>query len=649
LQALLLFLVPALVAICPPGLAAREGLAARAVGALGLEVAKPAPEEPFASALVLAVASSPMRALVALKHSGSRFTVALRFAEGAAAPPVSLDFPDEKTRPEFAADKLLAMDKVAALVEQHGLRTVEPAALASHGKALLARKHTGRETVLTIVTSAGEQELSRYPEAARLSVQAWYDPAASGVAVAGAVDPDGDGPEPATGFYRVLSFQPEFKKLEGEQVAAIGLEEASWLVVHGRAGEAALPAALAVKAQESAEALHLASVSLAYAQDWKGSTKHLSRLRADKSEKARELVEETLRHPPVREAALRTLDLNGAKEISFKASKGYEGTSVWVKIKDARGENVAVFKPTNSNTYHRGEVFTYQMAKLLGTEALYPVSILHTLDKKGCKKLVAALEAVSYEKLPAKEARRKRLLQQCKKGTLEGAVKEWVPDFQFFQAVGTVERFKKTSIYKQLVATGPQPKAGEYFKTSTVTRLYKPDNCRKATYRASLERSQLAVDMSDLMVMDVLNANEDRFPGANVDFKSLGKGKETKPCDFDFGPSRLFSLDNGATFKGTYSNAFVDFTKRAPVSRFRRETWQRLSLLKAFLDGKQEAPFFVQDWGIGTKQELSCFLALDKGDDHKRRKEPFKLFEANLKAVLQHIAKYEKNKGAWFE
>jgi len=348
-----------------------------------------------------------------------------------------------------------------------------------------------------------------------------------------------------------------------------------------------------------------------------------------------------------REATLATLDLSSGA-WSFKAPKGYEGTTTWVKVKDAGGENVAAFKPTNGNTYHRGEVFTWRMAQLLGIEPLFPVTVLTTLDKRGCDKLVASLKKVKYK--GPKELNRKRIIRGCRDGELEGALKEWVHGFQFFGAIGKVKKLKAHPIHRHLTRKGARPEKGKNVRVTQKTRYYKPDRCSKGTYKGIIDQDLLARDLSDLLVMDVLNANEDRFPGANVEFKSIsGDVKEPKNCVFDFGRSRLFSLDNGGTFKGAAHRSWSDLTKNLKLSRFNRRTYLRLKALRGFVRGERDAPTFARRFGISNSDELSRFLAMDKPDGHRNRKEPpFRLFKMNLKKIVEYMDKFKDDGYAWF-
>ena len=349
----------------------------------------------------------------------------------------------------------------------------------------------------------------------------------------------------------------------------------------------------------------------------------------------------------LREATLATMDL-ASKDWTFKASKGFEGTTIWVKVKNKKGKSVAAFKPTSGNTYHRGEVFTWRMAQLLGIEPLFPVTVLTTLDKSGCDKLVSALKKVTYK--GPKEKNRKRIIRACRGGQLEGALKEWVHGFQFFGGIGKVKKLKKHGIFKHLKRDGARPKKGVNIKVTQKTRYYKPDHCKQGTYKGVMDQELLARDLSDLLVMDVLNANEDRFPGANVEFKSIaGTVKETKPCVFDFGPSRLFSLDNGGTFKGAAYGSWADMTKNLGISRFNKRTYQRLAALRRFVKGDASAPTFAMRFGIHTLDDLSKFLCMDKADGHRNRKKPpFNLFRVNLRKIVQYMGKFKDDKYAWF-
>ena len=601
--------------------------------------------EPFLDCAVLGWTDKPVQVLVAKQLEPRRYLLETLSATGKASHAEIVTFAEGEEVPEFSAKALRKWPVAAALLKQMGMKNGRSKKLEERARAVLSQDYSRKEVTFKVITPSGSHDLLSVDRRAKRMLFPYFAPGGRLCLLAGWIENPGDNVA-RTGVLVVLPLGKS-KGFSDLNLAGVWLEEARNRMVHEYYAEAEELLLQASGRHESPAVWYELARAKAYQQDWEAAAQLLDRLSQYQDPHAEDYRQAVEHQPLLREARLHQVDINGDKEYWFKASKGYEGTSVWVKIKNSEGRSVAIFKPTNGNTYHRGEIFTYQVAKLLGLEVLYPVTYLHTLDKTGCDKFIAALDKVKFKSM--KETNRKKLIKQCRrKGKLEGAVKEWVQDFQFFQAIGKVEKVKKHKVFYYLSKRHSQPPVGKSIKAKTITRLYKPDHCKKATYRGTLELAQFAQDLSDLMVVDVLNANEDRFPGANVDFKSLGKSKETSTCDFQFGPSRLFSLDNGATFKGTYSNAYVDFTKRLKPSRFSKRTYVRLKAIQNFIAGKRSAPRFLRNWGLDSVSKLSVFLTLDKGDSHKRRKQPFKLFEANLRNVLKRLNQFKDDKHAWF-
>ncbi len=638
MQTLLLFLVPLCIALAPPPLQAQstpmglQGIPSASAGQV-------APQDPFDEAALLGWSASPPRMLVAEHNSPTRMTLRVLHPDGATLKLEVVDFEQPGDAPEFSASALRKWDRAKSLMQSLAMSRGRSANLESERRGLFHTRYQGRTIRYLLTTPAGTEQVLEHDQDAIPILYPYFPPGCQCFALIGRLEvPD----SPAQGVVVVRSLKGN-KSLSDKDLALVWGQDARNRVDNERVAEAGALLQLALQRKSLPELLYFAAIVDGYLAEWEGARAKLAQATAV----APEYGDRAEHEPLLREARLRGLDLNDDPKLQFKASKGFEGTSVWVKVKDASGRNRAIFKPTNGNTYARGEVFTYQMAKLLGTEQMYPVTMLYTLNKAGCDKFIAALDKVEYKGM--KERNRIALMKRCSRGHLEGAVKEWVVDFQFFQAIGTSDKLKKHRVFDFLSSRGARPPAKETIKARTVTKYYKPDNCKRGTYKGTLELGQLARDVSDLLIMDVLNANEDRFPGANVDFKSLGKAKEVSECVFDFGPSRLFSLDNGATFKGTYSNGFVDFTKRLKPTRFVRRTYTRLKALEAFIKGETGRPQFVAHFGIETVADLSKYLALDKGDSHKRRKEPFKLFTANLRSVLGRLDRFVDQERAWFK
>lgn len=638
MQTLLHLFVPVFIALVPVTSAATPGGDALARLTRG-PLAQLAPDEPFDEAALIGYCQSPVRVLVAERNSTTRVTLRVIGPKGKTLQKEVVDFPQPGDAPEFEATALRKWDKARALMTELKLTRGRSSSVAARRRGLLHTRFDGGKLLYLLTTAKGMEMVLEHALDVEPVLYPYFTPGDQLFLLVGRLDiPD----KPAKGVVLVRSLAG-LKPMSDKKIALALTEDARNRVAHDRYADAANLLETALKRKVLPEIQYTAALVKAYRGKWHDARNGLAKaVQADAAWQAK------ANHEPLfREARLRGFDINGDSALTFKASKGYEGTSVWVKVKDGNGKNIAIFKPTNGNTYHRGEVFTYQMAKVLGIEQMYPVTMLHQLDDQGCEKFVAALEKVKYKGM--KERNRVRLIKKCRKGALEGAVKEWVAGFQFFQAIGTSEKMKKHKVFSYLRHRYRQPPKGKTVKAKTVTKYYKPDHCRRGTYKGTLDLAQLARDVSDLLIMDVLNANEDRFPGANIDFKSLGESKEVSDCVFDFGPSRLFSLDNGATFKGTYSNGYVDFTKRLKPTRFVRRTYERLKALDQFIKGKAPRPRFVAHFGIKSVKDLSRYLALDKGDSHKRRKEPFKLFTTNLTSVLKRLDRFADEDRAWFK
>jgi hypothetical protein len=606
------------------------------VGELALQAV---PDEPFDRAALLGWSKEPPLLLFAERNSATRITLRMVNSKGKVVKRQAVDFADPDNAPAFEAAALRKWESARELMKANGMERGRSHFTDAERGAVLHTRYEENDRVYFLTTTAGEEEVYRHGLADEAKLYPYFPPRGAQFALVGTVKSAAG----ETGVLDLRSLPAVTDSLSDRKLAKIWSADAANRISYGDYVEAGALLQQALRLREDSLVQFQAALVDAYLMNWKVARDKLAAL----VQKDAKWADRAAHEPLLREARLRGLDINQDGALTFKASKGYEGTSVWVKVKDANGHNVAIFKPTNGNTYHRGEIFTYQMSKLLGIEQMYPVTTLHTLDKDGCQKFVTALEKVKYKGM--KEKNRVRLIKQCKRGDLEGAVKEWVSGFQFFQAIGTSEKLKKHQVFAYLSKRYSQPPENKTIKARTVTKYYKPDHCKRGTYKGTLDLAQLARDVSDLLIMDVLNANEDRFPGANVDFKSLGKSVETRECVFDFGPSRLFSLDNGATFKGTYSNGYVDFTKRLKPTRFVRRTYARLKAIDGFVEGEQPRPLFLGTFGIANVKDLSRYLALDKGDSHKRRKNPFKLFTTNLRYVLERLDHFADEDRAWFK
>jgi hypothetical protein len=153
----------------------------------------------------------------------------------------------------------------------------------------------------------------------------------------------------------------------------------------------------------------------------------------------------------------------------------------------------------------------------------------------------------------------------------------------FNQALGERDRLVNHAVMPHLLASGPQPGDTEV-ELVQITRLYSP----AGTHRGRLSMAELAEDLSNLMLMDALMGQNDRFAGANLHFQSVSGEREQvgerngRPV-FDLGPVRLLALDNGAALRGRHGTGLNDLAGAimtgTRVERFEGETLDRVRAL----------------------------------------------------------------------
>lgn len=276
------------------------------------------------------------------------------------------------------------------------------------------------------------------------------------------------------------------------------------------------------------------------------------------------------------EEYLRTLDLDDPA-LEFARLGGTTATN-WSVRKD--GRIVADLKCTSGNTDHHGAVVAYRLGRELGFD-IYPVAVYRQVDRRIGDATIK---------------------QQC-------ALKEW--DSIFTQYYWTRETFAETDsrakkeLSDALRCDGPKPTADAPFQFSALSAYGDPKihGARRVQYRGDTSLLQATRDFSNMMVIDTLIGNEDRFPGGNTFFRSVTTSFVEDGGDVVFERARLFSLDNEAAFKDASpasTHAARDLEKY--VSRFDADMIGRLKriagdseALARMTDGDERLIRFIQE------------------------------------------------------
>lgn len=263
----------------------------------------------------------------------------------------------------------------------------------------------------------------------------------------------------------------------------------------------------------------------------------------------------------------------------------FEGTSILWRVRDAETRTaLAAVKTNTSNNRLEAEVYAWRLNVYLGFDELVTPTVYWTPGPDAMQKVRRMLAGVSYRDAD-KEARRQRVVRALDTalagGTpFEAVVKPWLTGFIPTVTLGRRENMAGHQVMQFLRVGGPQPDASS-IRLTQISRLNTPHG----THRADFEAWRLATDLSNLLLMDSLMGQNDRFAGGNLHMRSEAWHREEVGTArgmpvFAYGPSRLLALDNGAALRGTYGAGIADLQGRTwpgtRVERFDPEVIRRL-------------------------------------------------------------------------
>lgn len=287
------------------------------------------------------------------------------------------------------------------------------------------------------------------------------------------------------------------------------------------------------------------------------------------------------------------------------------------------GLPIANLKCTKLNTYHKAAIVAYEFGKILGFN-IYPVAIPVQVNRE-----------ISFK---AKNGQRNlvtiTLNEEC-------ALKEW--SSVFTQYYWTKSSFQSRILRKKRIVNLLKcqiPKFDQYnngFEYYSQSRYGHPSSKdlgrgggKLVTYRGhGNEYKQAASDFSNMMLIDAIMANNDRFPGGNIHFRPIDGLWTEEGSEIVFQQSRLFSLDNESAFRQRINYAMIDFKKY--VSRFDPTLITKLKELKDKLESLETNNPLPQEFRyleFRTKETKEPAL-------------PFIL--KNINTILELVHSYEVN------
>jgi hypothetical protein len=266
--------------------------------------------------------------------------------------------------------------------------------------------------------------------------------------------------------------------------------------------------------------------------------------------------------PTAAEKSLLALDLDGPG-TTFDLLGDQEGASIIFRVRDAGSrEKLAVIKLNSRHSQASAEVFAWRMACYLGFPDIVVPAVPAQLKGGALLKLRRLFLDLSYED-PAKEEIRLEIvsnLNDAAAGNLvfSGVIKPWLNCFMFTKDLGTLESMAQSPVAAWLKQADFPPGSGDY-SLRQKTRLYKP----KGIHYGTISEMQVARDLSNIMVLDAIMGQSDRFAGANLHFWNRGGQRKELPVErknqaWDLGRVRLLALDNGLAFRGRNGKGLFD-------------------------------------------------------------------------------------------
>jgi len=304
----------------------------------------------------------------------------------------------------------------------------------------------------------------------------------------------------------------------------------------------------------------------------------------------------------------------GDPQFSLELKKSSEGSSAYAKVR-FKGEVVGAFLSENSSTSVAGEIATFEIGRALGCGGLFQPAVNMELRGKGLSTFRQLLEAGVFAE--EKELNRQQVLAEIASDptVLHGVFKQWLP---------------MKPIEYHSIELPDVPPNGALNKSDPIARFLKHDALQPSSELISLPgvdghapERELATQLSDILLVDALAGEWDRFSGGNLHVY------------LEAGRARLVALDDGgASFKDDqgYLEKFNGW-----VTRFDREVVANLFALERFCDQPGQHDF------RGIHDETSLARALNINETSE-----WAMFKQRIRTVAAHVRAAEKAGGAFF-
>lgn len=317
------------------------------------------------------------------------------------------------------------------------------------------------------------------------------------------------------------------------------------------------------------------------------------------------------------EKHLKDIDLK-SNQYGFKKLDGSNSNNWAIKH---QGKTIANLKCSGKNTFHPAGRIIYQLGKLLDLN-YYPVAIPYKVERKilfHYLKDGKILEGVKFIK------------DEC-------ILKEWVnvyaPYYWIIDKKSGKNSFLSSSKSKLRLVEALNCKSDSmnmdhyFYSFSSRGFLNKRNAEDRIYYLGKTSLYEAARDFSNILVMDAIIGNEDRFPGGNLHFRSRSNSYSTKSKKIFLKEPGLFSLDNESSFRGDDHKALLILEEY--VSKFDHSLITKLKDLKTRLKS------------VDTNTELPSDLKFLNYKTWITNKPVLNVIVQNIQSVLDVVKKAEK-------
>ncbi len=275
--------------------------------------------------------------------------------------------------------------------------------------------------------------------------------------------------------------------------------------------------------------------------------------------------------------------------------------------------------PENSSTIVLGEIFSYNLARVLGFEKYYGPGVHFVLKGEGLKKFRSMILKARYNE--AKEINRKNLLKQTKRANkLNCVYKKWGSKPYDLNKLVRNNSLNPQNIMANYITAKNKKPGSEMIELADLRQG--PGNGKGIAI-------DLARQLSVIMLIDILTGQWDRFSGGNLQ-ATVQNGKIS-----------LAAFDNGGTF--CYNDGARLFKRYISiVSRFDKDIVKRLVKMNNFLNKKTIKSFLIYK----SEEEFRNDMGIIQGPDNLSKADwVWKMFKINLSKLIKHIKNTEVHYG----